>query len=173
MKHPYEQAAPYRRWRAGVAEIPAAEVDPVYLDASYYVVPEAAAEKAYTLLYEALRRSSYAALAQWTCHNREHLVLLRPGRCGLLLHTLFYADEVRARDEFRTEVEWVAPREVELAGLLVEALAARFEPGKYKDTYRENLQLGITPNPAPDPPTSCGATSTFGNSDIYSFSSAP
>jgi hypothetical protein len=41
------------------------------------------------------------------------------------------------------------------------------------DTYRENLQLGITPNPAPDPPTSCGATSTFGNSDIYSFSSAP
>ena len=41
------------------------------------------------------------------------------------------------------------------------------------DTYRENLQLGITPNPAPNPPTSCGATSTFGNSDIYSFSSAP
>ena len=62
------------------------------------------------------------------------------GRCGLLLHTLFYADEVRALDEFRTEVEWVAPREVELAGLLVEALTARFEPGKYKDTYRENLR---------------------------------
>jgi hypothetical protein len=41
------------------------------------------------------------------------------------------------------------------------------------DTYRENLQLGTTPNPVPDPPTSCGATSTFGNSDIYSFSSAP
>jgi hypothetical protein len=41
------------------------------------------------------------------------------------------------------------------------------------DTYRENLQLGTTPNPAPDPPTSCGATSTFGNSDIYSFSNAP
>jgi len=41
------------------------------------------------------------------------------------------------------------------------------------DTYRENLQLGITPNPKPNPPISCGATSTFGNSDIYSFSSAP
>jgi hypothetical protein len=41
------------------------------------------------------------------------------------------------------------------------------------DTYRENLQLGTTPDPAPNPPTSCGATSTFGNSDIYSFSSAP
>jgi hypothetical protein len=41
------------------------------------------------------------------------------------------------------------------------------------DTYRENLQLGTTPNPKPDPPTSCGTKSTFGNSDIYSFSNAP
>jgi hypothetical protein len=41
------------------------------------------------------------------------------------------------------------------------------------DVYRENLQLGITPNPVPNPPTSCGATSRFGNSDIYSFSNAP
>jgi Ku protein len=90
--------------------VAAAEVDPVYLDASYYVVPDGAVEKPYTLLYEALRRSGYAALAQWTLHNREHLVLLRPGRFGLLVHTLFYADEVRALDEFRTETEWVAPR---------------------------------------------------------------
>jgi non-homologous end joining protein Ku len=50
-------------------------------------------------------RYGHAALAQWTLQNREHLVLLRPGRCGPLLHTLFYADEVRALDEFRTEVE--------------------------------------------------------------------
>ena len=120
--------------------VPTAEIDPVYLDASYYVVPETAGEKPYTLLFEALRRSGHAAVAQWTCHNREYLVLLRPGRFGLLLHTLFYADEVRALDEFRTEVEWVSPRELELAGLLVEALAARFEPAKYRDTYRENLR---------------------------------
>ncbi|MGB9458519.1 MAG: hypothetical protein WCB12_20890 [Bryobacteraceae bacterium] len=46
----------------------------------------------------------------WPLHNREYLVLLRPGRFRLLLHTLFYADEVRALDEFRTEVEWVSPR---------------------------------------------------------------
>ncbi len=118
----------------------AAEIDPVYLDASYYVVPETAGEKPYTLLYEVLRRSGHAAVAQWTCHNREYLVLLRPGRFGLLLHTLFYADEVRALDEFRTEVEWVSARELELAGLLVEALAARFEPAKYRDTYRENVR---------------------------------
>jgi DNA end-binding protein Ku len=120
--------------------VPTAEVDPVYLDMSYYVEPETAGEKPYTLLYEALRRSAYTALAQWTLHSREHLALLRPGRCGLLLHTLFYADEVRERDEFRSEVEWVTPRELELATLLVESMAARFEPHKYRDHYRENLR---------------------------------
>ena len=77
-----EQMAPPSSRVMEVREfVPAAEIDPVYLDASYYVVPEAAGEKPYTLLYEALRRSAYAAVAQWTCHNREHLVLLRPGRC--------------------------------------------------------------------------------------------
>ena len=121
----------------------AAEVDPVYLDASYYVMPDGAVEKPYTLLYEALRRSGYAALAQWTLHSREHLVLLRPGRFGLLVHTLFYADEVRALDEFRTETEWVAPQELELAHRLVESLAASFEPAKYHDTYRQNLRALI------------------------------
>ena len=123
--------------------VPQAEVDPVYLDASYYVVPERAGEKPYTLLYEALRRSGYVSIAQLTMHSREHLVLLRPGRFGLLLHTLFYSDEVRTLDEFRTDTEWVAPQELELAHLLVESLAARFEPAKYKDSYRENLRALI------------------------------
>lgn len=76
-----------------------AEIDPVYLDASYYVVPEAAGQRPYTLLFHALRTSGYVALAQWTAHSREHLVLLRPGRRGLILHTLFYQDEIRAEDE--------------------------------------------------------------------------
>ena len=60
--------------------VAAAEIDPVYLDASYYVILDGAVEKPYTLLYEVLRRSGYAALAQWTLHSREHLVLLRSGR---------------------------------------------------------------------------------------------
>ena len=120
--------------------VPQAEVDPVFLDASYYVVPERAGEKPYTLLYEALRRSGYVSIAQLTLHSREHLVLLRPGRFGLVLHTLFYSDEVRTLDEFRTDTEWVAPQELELAHLLVESLAAGFEPAKYKDRYRENLR---------------------------------
>jgi DNA end-binding protein Ku len=147
--------------------VAATEVDPVYLDASYYAMPAGAVEKPYTLLYEALRRAGYAALAQWTVHNREHLVLLRPGRFGLLVHTLFYADEVRALDEFRTETEWVAPQELELAHRLIESLAGPFEPAKYHDTYRQSLrtlidtkvrgeelklngELSVVPHPVPD-----------------------
>jgi DNA end-binding protein Ku len=123
--------------------VPAAAVDPVYLDASYYVVPEGAGEKPYALLFEALRRSGYVSIAQLTLHTREHLVLLRPGRFGLLVHTLFYNDEVRSVDEFRTDAQSLTDQELQLAHLLVEALAAPFEPGKYKDTYRENLRALI------------------------------
>jgi DNA end-binding protein Ku len=56
------------------------------------------------------------------------------------LHTLFYADEVRARDEFRSGSEWVQPRELELAGMLIQAMAGHFDPGKYRDAYRENVR---------------------------------
>jgi DNA end-binding protein Ku len=123
--------------------VPAAQVDPVYLDASYYVVPEAAGQLPYTLLFQALRRSGYVAIAQWTAHNREHMVLLRPGRNGLILHTLYYQDEVRAEDEFHTDTAQIPARELELATLLVDALAAGFEPSQYRDRYRENLRALI------------------------------
>lgn len=90
-----------------------------------------------------MRRSGYAALRQWTLHNREHPFLLNAGRHGLVIHTLFYPGEVRALDEFRTETEWVTPEELELAQRLVESLATTFEPTKYRDHYRENLRALI------------------------------
>jgi DNA end-binding protein Ku len=67
-------------------------------------------------------------------------VVLRPGRFGLLLHTLYYSDEVRAVDEFRSDTALVSTQELELAALLVQALAGPFEPAKYKDHYQENLR---------------------------------
>ena len=65
-------------------------------------------------------------------------MLVRPGRHGLVLHTLFYDHEIRSLDEFRTEVNWVSPRELELAAQVVESQATGFEPGKYRDRYCEN-----------------------------------
>src|SRR5258708_39046559 len=72
-------------------------------------------------------------------HNWEKIVMFRPGASGILMHTMYYANEVRKVEEFRTDTSLVKDKEVELATMLVESLAATFDPEKYKDTYRENL----------------------------------
>ena len=72
-------------------------------------------------------------------HNREHIVILRPGTKGVLLHTMYYTDEIRQVDEFRTDPSLVKEKELALAKILIEALAADFEPEKYHDDYRDNL----------------------------------
>jgi len=115
------------------------DIDPVYLESSYYMAPEGGGEKAYALLFEALRKSGYSGVAKIAMHNREHIVILRPGPRGILLHTMYFTNEIRQVDEFRTDLELVKEKELALAHTLIEALAAKFEPEKYKDTYRENL----------------------------------
>jgi DNA end-binding protein Ku len=119
------------------------EFDPVYLESSFYIQPEEAGEKAYTLLYEALKKTGFTGIAKVTMHNREHVVVLRAGRHGMLLHTMYYNDEVRALDEFRTTRDLVKDKELDMAVHLVEALAAPFEPAKYTDTYRDTLRSMI------------------------------
>lgn len=117
-----------------------AEIDPVYLETSYYVTPEEAGEKAYALLYRSLQITGLVALAQFAMHSREHVVVVRPGSFGLLAHTMFYASEVRADEEYRTDTSAVGGKELELAQMLIHSLAAPFEPAKYHDTYRERLE---------------------------------
>ena len=119
------------------------EVDPVYMESSYYVAPDEAGEKPYSLLFEGLKRTGYVALAKVAMHNREHIVILRPGSKGIILHTMYYADEVRKVEEFRTDSTLIKDKEVDLAKMLIESLAAPFEPEKYKDSYRENLMAMI------------------------------
>jgi DNA end-binding protein Ku len=119
------------------------EVDPVYMESSYYMAPDEAGEKPYALLFEGLRRTGYVALAKIAMHNREHIVIIRPGANGMILHTMYYADEVRKVEEFRTDTTLIKDKEVDLARMLIESLAAPFEPDKYKDTYRENLMTMI------------------------------
>ena len=114
-------------------------VDPVYLETSYYMAPEEAGEKPYALFFEALKKTGYVGIAKIAMHNREHIVILRPGPRGLILHTMYFSDEVRTADEFRTDLTLVKEKELALATSLIEALAAEFEPEKYKDEYRANL----------------------------------
>ena len=119
--------------------VKADEVDPIYLETSYYMAPDEAGEKPYALLFDALKKSGYVGIAKVAMHNREHVVILRPGANGVLLHTMYYNHEIRKVDEFRTDLSLVKEKELALAQSLIEALAAEFEPEKYNDTYRENL----------------------------------
>lgn len=120
-----------------------AEVDPIYFETSYYVAPDKGGERAYALLFAALQQSGFSGVAQVAMHNREHVVIIRPGRTGIVLHTMFYESEIRRDDEYRTDTSMVVPKELELAQLLIGNLAAPFEPGKYRDTYREKLEALI------------------------------
>jgi DNA end-binding protein Ku len=116
------------------------EIDPVYFETSYYVSPEQAGEKAYALLYRALQTTGLVAIAQFAMHSREHVVVLRPGKTGILAHTMFFASEVRGDEEYRADSNLVNEKELGLAETLIHSLAAPFEPGKYRDTYRERLE---------------------------------
>ncbi len=115
-------------------------IDPIYFDASYFMVPEEAGKKAYYLLLQTMNKSGYSAIAKITMHQREYTVVVRPHADGLLLHTMFYPEEVREVPEFRRDENvTVRSQEVELAEKLVEGLATDFDPAKYHDEYQARL----------------------------------
>jgi DNA end-binding protein Ku len=120
--------------------VPANEVDPVYFESSYYLVPEEAGKRPYALLTKAMQETNYLAIAKLTMHNREYTVILRPQQEGLMLHTMYYADEVRKVEDFGTRNVELKAAEVKVAHQLIEALAGKFEPEKYQDTFQENLK---------------------------------
>jgi len=123
--------------------VKADQVDPIYLESSYYVAPDEGGEKPYALLFQALRESKYYALAKVAMHNREHIIVLRPGAKGILSHTMYFQDEIRQVEEFRTDTSLVKEKELEMAKMLISSLEADFEPQKYHDEYRLNLQRMI------------------------------
>ena len=117
------------------------EVDPIYFESSYYLMPEEAGRRPYALLVKALEESDYLAIAKLTMHNREYTVMLRPSHGGLLLHTMYYEDEVRRLENFgETKNIELKDAEVKVAHQLIEALAAKFEPKKFHDTFEENIK---------------------------------
>jgi DNA end-binding protein Ku len=123
--------------------VKSSEVDPIYFESSYYLAPDEAGEKPYALLFQALKETGYVGVAKVAMHSREHIVILRPGDRGILLHTMFFSDEIRKVDEFRTDTHLVKENELKLATTLIDSLAAPFEPEKYKDEYRANLMAMI------------------------------
>jgi len=123
--------------------VKADQVDPIYLESSYYVAPDEGGEKAYALLFTALRDSGYYGVAKVAMHNREHIIVLRPGAKGILSHTMYYQDEIRQVEEFRTDTSLVKEKELAMAKMLISSLEENFEPQKYRDSYRDNLKKMI------------------------------
>jgi len=117
------------------------EVDPVYFESSYYMMPEEAGRRPYALLTKALEESEYVAIAKITMHNREYTVFLRPTQGGMMLHTMYYADEVKKVEGFGApEGVELKDAEVKVAHQLIEALAGEWDPEKFKDNFQENLK---------------------------------
>src|ERR1700719_4859299 len=120
--------------------VKSSDVDPVYFESSYYMLPEEAGRRPYALLTKALEESEYVAIAKLTMHNREYTVFLRPHEGGMMLHTMYYSDEVRKVEGFGAPDVELKEAEVKVAHPLIEALADEWDPEKYKDSFQENLK---------------------------------
>jgi DNA end-binding protein Ku len=148
---------------AGVMEIlqfvKETDVDPIYFEHSYYVGPEEKVGKPYALFMKALEETKYSAIAKVSMHSREHVVLIRSAENQLILHTLFYEDELHAANKQTIPAASSATKkELELATALIRQLAGPFKPGQFQDTYRENVEKlieqkkkgeRVTPEPKP------------------------
>jgi DNA end-binding protein Ku len=116
------------------------EVDPIFFESSYYVAAEDKTAKPYVLFMAALAETKRDAIAKIAMHNREHIVLIRPSESGLILHTLYYADELHRANKSETPKAKYTTKELELAKSLVSHLTAPFKPNEFHDTYRENIE---------------------------------
>jgi DNA end-binding protein Ku len=125
--------------------VPIEKVDPVYFERAQLLGPDKGGQKAYRLLHQAMTAMGKVAVGRHATRGREQLVLIRPMADGLVLHGLYYADEVRAFDDVDTAGDvTIKPGELDLARQLVEQLSHdAFEPAKYEDTYRGKVLAAV------------------------------
>jgi len=125
--------------------VPLQTVDLLYVAKTYYLGPDKGGDKAYKLLSDSMTRTQKVAVGRFWTRGKEQLVLLRPYKNGLVLHYVYYANEVRAFDEVDTGATGTfTPVEAELADKLIEQLTtAGFRPDRYKDTYNDRIREAI------------------------------
>jgi DNA end-binding protein Ku len=119
------------------------DIDPIYFVQPYYLGPEAGAERAYALLVKAMADERKVAIARFVLRNKEHLAALRPMGPVLTLTTMRFADEIVQPEELDgvvpEDVETPKKKEVDMAKQLVGSLTSEFDPGEFRDEYREEL----------------------------------
>ena len=121
--------------------VPLVSVDPIYFERTYYLGPDKGGEKAYRLLADAMAKTERVALAKFVMRGKESLVLIRPAQGGLMLHTMYFADEVRDFGEIDKGASTkIKEGELQLALQLIEGLAnEEFNPEQYGDEYRQRV----------------------------------
>jgi DNA end-binding protein Ku len=120
-----------------------ADIDPIYYDHSYYLAPAAGGAKAYRLLLEAMRESGKVAIGKIVIRSKQQLCALRPAGQVMALSTMLFGDEVLSADRL-DELDAIdeaeaSDRELTMAQQLISSLSADFDPGRFKDEYRERV----------------------------------
>jgi DNA end-binding protein Ku len=128
-----------------VEVVPLTTVDLIQVEKTYYLGPDKGGDKAYKLLSASMERTGRIAVGRWAARGKEQLVLFRPYRGGLVLHQMFYADEVRDLDEVDTGAEFeFSDLEKDLAEKLIGELSVdAFEPDKYSDEYADRVRAAV------------------------------
>lgn len=137
----FEKAAPEKSKMINVNHfIKEDEVDTIYFENSYFVVPEKSGEKAYALLREALIKSGKVGIAQFVLRTTEALTVLKPKDDILILSKIRFAGEIRSTEEFRLPPKSIAkPEELKMAIALIDQYTKPFQIEKYKDEYTDAL----------------------------------
>jgi DNA end-binding protein Ku len=115
------------------------EIDPVFYERSYYLEPADRAEKPYALLLKALEQRGLTAVATITIRKKEQLCAIRAHEGTIILETLYYPDEIRSQPGIDLGSVKVSDRELDMAFTLIDIFRKPFEPGEYRDNYREAL----------------------------------
>ena len=119
------------------------DIDPIYYDHPYYLVPDKGAAKAYGLLLNAMTASDKVAIARVVIRSKEALVAIRPAGDLLMMETMIFHDEVVPHDELDDLPDAkdlkVSDREVKMAQQLIDSLSGEFDPSQYRDEYRDKV----------------------------------
>ncbi|HEY1358141.1 MAG TPA: Ku protein [Thermoleophilaceae bacterium] len=119
------------------------QIDPIFYDHPYFLVPDTGADKAYRLLLDAMEESGKVAIGRVVLRTKEYLVAIRPHGSTLTMETMLFADEVISPENIDERPSdgkaKTSAKELQMAQQLIDSLAEDFEPGQYKDEYRERV----------------------------------
>jgi DNA end-binding protein Ku len=122
------------------AFVNAAEIDPIYFHGSHYIEPDELGVKPFNLLREALMKTGRLGIAKVTFQKQEHLCCLRPLDDILVLHTMYFHDEILPRENIAAQKQEISGSELEMAVTLISTMTKNFKPADYKDEYHSALK---------------------------------